>query len=52
MATAFTSANISHMNVKQLRKIAKDVAVNPVTINTVLSQNNSKTALISAIKAK
>lgn len=52
MATVFSNINIAHMNVKQLRKVAKDVNVNPVTINAALSQNASKSTLITAIKAK
>lgn len=55
MATVFSNVNIAHMNGKQLRKIARDVRVNPVTIDTNnVNQNvlSRKTALIAAIKAK
>lgn len=52
MASVATNMNIAHMNVKQLRKVAKDVGVAPVTINSYLSQNSGKTGLIAAIKAK
>lgn len=52
MATFATNTNLTHMNVKQLRKIANDVVVNPVTINQYLSQNSGKSGLITAIKAK
>lgn len=53
MATFATNTNITHMNQKQLRKIATDVAVNPVTINaTIGNQKSGKDALITAIKAK
>lgn len=52
MASTATNMNLSHMNVKQLRKVAKDVGVSPVTINAALSQNASKSTLITAIKAK
>lgn len=53
MATFATNTNIVHMNQKQLRKIATDVNVNPVTINaTIGNQKNVKDALITAIKAK
>lgn len=52
MASTATNMNIAHMNVKQLRKVAKDVGVNPVTVNGFLSQNATKSTLITAIKAK
>lgn len=53
MATFATNTNISHMNQKQLRKIATDVNVNPITINaTIGNQKNVKDTLITAIKAK
>lgn len=52
MASTATNMNISHMNIKQLRKIAKDVNVNPVTVNAALSQNSTRSTLIAAIKAK
>ena len=53
MATAISSTNISHMNQKQLRKIAIDVGVNPVTINSTLNNTPSvKATLVTAIKAK
>lgn len=52
MATFASNTNISHMNTKQLRKVAKDVNVSPVTIDAVLSQNSGKSTLITAIKAK
>lgn len=52
MASIATNMNIVAMNIKQLRKLAKVVAVNPVTINQYLSNNSSKSGLITAIKAK
>lgn len=52
MASVATNMNITHMNVKQLRKLAKDVNVSPVTINQYQSENSGKSGLITAIKAK
>lgn len=54
MATFATNTNLSHMNAKQLRKIAKDVGVTSTTIDAVLSENSKsgKSALVTAIKAK
>lgn len=55
MATVFSNVNLSAMNGKQLRKIARVVRVNPVTIDAnSVNQNNTarKAALVSAIKAK
>lgn len=55
MATPFSNLNIDHMNGKQLRKIARDVRVDPVTINANATNQNDKTrrgALVTAIKAK
>jgi hypothetical protein len=52
MASTATNVNITHMNVKQLRKVAKDVNVDPVIINSYMSQNSGKSGLITAIKAK
>jgi hypothetical protein len=49
MATRFSNVNIAHMNLKQLRTIAREVAVAPATINNTLT---SKATLITAIKAK
>ena len=53
MATAISSTNISHMNQKQLRKIAGDVRVDPVTINATLGNTPAiRGTLATAIKAK
>lgn len=55
MATVFSNVNLTHMNGKQLRKIARDVRVNPVTIDANATNQNvvaRRSALITAIKAK
>lgn len=55
MASIATAMNISHMNGKQLQKLAGDVGVNPVTIiaNSVDQGRPEKlAALRTAIKAK
>lgn len=55
MASVATAMNISHMNGKQLQKLALDVGVNPVTIvaNSVDQGRPEKlAALRTAIKAK
>lgn len=53
MASTATASNISHMNQKQLKKLALDIGVNPVTVNATISNNAAvKATLITAIKAK
>lgn len=57
MASTYTVVNISHMNTKQLQKVARDVGVNPVTViangnQNMLGSSNGRSALITAIKAK
>lgn len=55
MASVATAINISHMNGKQLQKLANDVGVNPVIIlkNSVDQGRPEKlAALRTAIKAK
>lgn len=55
MATFASNMNLSHMNGKQLRAIARNVRVNPFTINqNNVNQNDKarKAALVTAIKAK
>lgn len=55
MATFASNMNLAHMNGKQLRKIARDVRVNPVIIDKNNVNQNDKArmaALVTAIKAK
>lgn len=55
MATFATKINLAHMNGKQLRAIARNVRVNPVTIDRNNVNQNDKArraALVAAIKAK
>lgn len=49
MATVYSNQNISHMNTKQLRHIARQVGVAPTTLNDTMT---SRATLITAIKAK
>ena len=57
MSSIYSALNISHMNVKQLKKAAVDTGVDPVLVYTTVNQNkndnsNGKNALITAIKAR
>jgi len=52
MASTFSATNISHMNQKQLRKVATDLRVSDITVINNSNSQNGKAALITAIKAK
>lgn len=55
MATPYSNVNLAAKNGKQLRAIARNVNVNPVTIDAnSVNQNvvSRRAALVTAIKAK